>query len=217
VFLILFGSGLSLYVLSPLILWEIFLAPKISTQPLITPIPQHEFLSQAKLSDFFSPQAHGVGSDLSKASNWYPGFENNASKSGIFTLDIPKLHITQAEVSTIDDDLTKHLVNYAGTCTPPDKGNCVIFGHSTLPQLYNPHDYKTIFANILSLDVNDTIIVHKGNITYTYTIFSITVVEPDDTSVLAQTTDDSYLTIITCTPPGTIWKRLVIKSRLTKL
>ena len=42
----------------------------------------------------------------------------------------------------------------------------------------------------------------------------MTIVPADDTAYLAQDTDGSYLSIITCTPPGTTWERLVIKAKL---
>jgi sortase A len=161
-----------------------------------------------------------LGQNLNDARNWFP---TNSIKSNItpslseYTISIPKINITNAVVSTTDVDLGKHLVNYQGTSLPPDKGNTVIFGHSTLPQLYNPKDYHTIFAYAHTLKVGDNILVNEDNVQYTYVINNITIVSPDDTSVLAQSYDDSYLTIVTCTPPGTTWKRLIIKSKLEKI
>lgn len=114
-------------------------------------------------------------------------------------------------------DLTKHLVQFNSDSIPPNEGNSVIFGHSTLPQLYDPNNYKTIFANAYKLTKGDKIIIETSNIKYNYRIESITVVEPTDTSPLAQNFSDSYITIITCTPPGTIWKRLIIKARLESI
>jgi len=78
------------------------------------------------------------------------------------------------------------LVNYQGTGIPGKNGNAVIFGHSTLPQLFNPKDYKTIFANTYKLKDGDTIYVIINNITYTYKIFKIVIVDPDDSSALVQ-------------------------------
>jgi sortase (surface protein transpeptidase) len=52
-------------------------------------------------------------------------------------------------------------------------------------------------------------IYYNGN-KYVYRIKEIIVVEPTDTSVLAQT-DTPTLTLMTCTPPGTNWKRLIVK------
>ena len=61
------------------------------------------------------------------------------------------------------------------------------------------------------------IIVNLEKAQYSYIINSVTVVEPEDTSVLAQNFSDSFITIITCTPPGTVWKRLIIKARIKKI
>jgi sortase A len=220
VVLMVFGTSVTAYVFSPLILWQIFIAPVLQAQAVVVPIPITTLVTPATIKSLFASQASAFsGVDYTDAKNWFPTASAEGHKSQIpqYTISIPKLNITNAVVSTIDTDLTKHLVNFDGGCTPPEKGNCVIFGHSTLPQLYNPKDYKTIFANILHIKIGDNIIVKVQGVTYTYTIFSIIVIDPDDTSVLAQTFDDSYLSLITCTPPGTVWKRLVIKSRLQTL
>jgi sortase A len=82
---------------------------------------------------------------------------------------------------------------------------------------YDRKNYKTTFTFLYKLSEGDEIIARVNNNDYTYKIESITVVEPTNTSVLEQSFDDSYLTLITCTPPGTIWKRLVIKARLSKV
>jgi len=35
--------------------------------------------------------------------------------------------------------------------------------------------------------------------------------------VLEQKNDASYISLITCVPPGTYWKRLVVRAKLTEL
>lgn len=133
-----------------------------------------------------------------------------------YTISIPKLNIQHAFVSTVDDKLDEHLVQYWGSALPPLLGNTVIFGHSTLPQLFDAKNYRTIFAHIHELQVNDFITVHIDKNDYTYKVNNITITTPDDISMLSQNTNGHYLTIITCTPPGTTWKRLIIKSELIK-
>jgi len=152
--------------------------------------------------------------------NWLPSVYDGAQVTSTITsysLSIPKLTINEATVSTIDTKIDQHLVQFPGTALPPHKGNAVVFGHSTLPSLYDPKNYKTIFANILELKVGDKITLHVNNVTYTYTVVTITIVDAEDTSYLTQDQNDTYLTIVTCTPPGTTWKRLVIKSRIEKI
>jgi len=134
-----------------------------------------------------------------------------------FYLTIPKLKIENAEVSTKDYDLEKHLVQYFGTSIPGEKGTAVIFGHSTLPYLFNPKNYKTIFATLHTIEVGDEIYVKVKDISYKYKIFSITITSPDDTNILSQSFDYSYITLVTCTPPGTIWKRLIVRAGLDSI
>jgi LPXTG-site transpeptidase (sortase) family protein len=98
---------------------------------------------------------------------------------------------------------------------PGELGNVVIFGHSTLPQLYQPNDYKSIFTFLPSLQKGDKIFIKVGDLVYQYEVFEMFVVDPTEVSVLDQQFDASYLTLITCVPPGTYWKRLVVKAKLT--
>lgn len=220
VLLFFFGISIVCYIFSPLIIWQFTLAPVFADSQITSPVPRSGVLTPSVLKSLIaSSLQHFSGTDYTNASSWFPTYTIHGTTSRIpnFFLSIPKLAITNAYVSTEDMNLADHLVNLSGTATPPDKGNTVIFGHSTLPQLFNPKDYKTIFADAYKLQIGDTLSVTVENVVYTYTIFSITVVDPEDTSVLEQQYDDSYLTLITCTPPGTIWKRLIIKSRLQKL
>lgn len=218
--LALLGISMAAYVFAPLILWQIFLSPVFASQAMAIPVPKSNFLTPALIQDLLSSQIQLLnGTDFNNPKNWFPTYVGKSTPSRIatYSISIPRLNIVNAIVSTQDNDLGKHLVNLQGTAIPPENGNAAVFGHSTLPQLYNPKDYHTIFANVHQLQVGDELLVNVENITYTYKIFSITVVDPDNTSVLEQTLDDSYLTLITCTPPGTIYERLIIRSRIQKL
>lgn len=218
--LFIFGISIVAYVFTPLIIWQFTLAPEFASEQITAPIPNRSVLTPSVIQSLISSSIQSLsGTDYTDASNWFPGYnipKETASVPNYF-LTIPKLGITNAFISTTDTNLAQHLVSLAGTPLPPNKGNTVIFGHSTLPQLFDPKNYKTIFADAYKLQVGDTFTATVSNVVYTYKIFSITVVNPDDTSVLAQTYDDSYVTLITCTPPGTIWERLIIKARLQKL
>lgn len=219
-FLFIIGITTVVYIFSPLIIWQFTLAPRVADSRITSPIPNRNLLTPMTVKSLLASSFRNLsGVDYTNASNWFPAYAGgptNPTRPSYF-LSIPKLGITNAFVSTEDVNLANHLVNLSGTSIPPEKGNTVIFGHSTLPQLFNPTDYKTIFANAYKLQVGDTFQTTVDSVVYTYKIISIVVVEPDDTSVLAQSYDDSYVTLITCTPPGTVWERLVIKARLQKL
>ncbi|MBP9719099.1 MAG: sortase [Candidatus Levybacteria bacterium] len=206
------------YIFFPLISWQLYFAPVFAASNVASPIPKTVMVTPNTVQSLLASTFSGI--DYNNIQNWFPTYNANLAtkpKATSYTLSIPKLHIKDADVSTIDNELDKHLINYGGTALPPDNGNAVIFGHSSLPQLFDPQNYKTIFATAHTLQIGDEIIVTVSDIKYTYKIFSIIIVDPADTAALAQNYDNAYLTIVTCTPPGTTWKRLIIKSRIEKL
>lgn len=214
------GVILSFYIFYPLLSWQIYFVPVFATSNIESPIPRSTVLTPSTLKSLVSQARDSLSFvDYTNAQNWFPNFKTTgvAPKVATYKLSIPKIGIKDALVSTSDYDLSKHLVNYAGTSIAPQKGNAVILGHSTLPQLFREKDYKTIFANLHTLEVDDKIIAIVDDVSYTYQILSITVVDPKDTSAFSQDYNDSYLTLITCTPPGTVWKRLIIKARIASI
>lgn len=220
--IVLIGAGLAifLYTFIPIFSWQIYFAPIFASQNIQTPIPKTTVLDAREITALIAQAKNNITLDYTNAQNWFPNYNPRGDKKSLinsYSITIDKLGIKNAVVSTSDYDLSKHLVNYLGTSVPPDTGNAVIFGHSTLPQLFDPNNYKTIFANAYKLQVGDEIFVNIGKVSYKYKIFNIIVIEPEDTSVLAQDYTNSFLTLITCTPPGTVWKRLVIKAKLEKI
>jgi len=159
--------------------------------------------------------------DFTNVKLWFPSSVKNKSKSELslkeYKLSIPKINIKDAKVVIEGEDLSKHLVHFLAQSLPGEYGKIVIFGHSTLPQLYNSKDYKTIFTYLSSLERKDNIYLKMDDVSYEYKIYDMFIVDPDQISVLEQQNDASYLTLITCVPPGTYWKRLVVKAKLTKL
>ena len=159
--------------------------------------------------------------DYTQASIWFPASPQSSQMSGLsvkeYTLSIPKLNIKKAKVVVGGEDLAKSLVHYLPKSLPGEYGNVAIFGHSTLPQLYNPKDHKTIFTYLSSLEKGDKIYINVGEFEYQYEVSTLFIVKPKDISVLDQKKDDSYLTLITCEPPGTWLERLVVTAKLTKI
>lgn len=214
------GVLIMIYIFLPFLSWQVYFAPAFAASEFVAPIPKTTIVSKESIQNLLQ-QAGNIftGVDYSNAQNWFPNAQASGGVARVpsFTISIPKIRIKQAIVSTTDYELDKHLVNYSGTAVPPDKGTSVIFGHSTLPQLFNPTDYKTIFANAYTLKVGDDIFAEVQGATYTYRIYAISVVEATDTSIFAQNFDDSYITIVTCTPPGTTWKRLILRAKMQSL
>lgn len=216
-----FGISTVFYVCFPLISWQVYFSTAFAFQEISIPIPKTTIVNSLSVKNLVSPEKN-IQSDIdySNAQNWFPDFkpsQTETPKISEYSLSIPKLGIKDAVVSTIDNNLDTHLVNYQGTAVPPDKGNAVIYGHSTLPQLFNQKDYKTIFATLHNLKTGDEFSINALGVSYLYKIFKITIVDPSDTSVFSQDYNESYITLVTCTPPGTTWKRLIIKAKLQKI
>ncbi|MBI4057887.1 sortase [Candidatus Microgenomates bacterium] len=157
--------------------------------------------------------------NLTRASNWFVGTPSLtlgevSSSIKYYTISIPKLKIKQATVEIGGEDLSRNLIQYQGTALPGRIGNSLILGHSVLPQFFNPKNYLTIFSNLPKLKKGDEIVVEYDGITYRYSVSDMFEVEPSNLSVLEQNGDRPQLTLVTCVPPGTYLRRLVVKADL---
>ncbi len=216
----LLGLFFGLYVMFPILSWELYVKPAFASSTYTSPIPQKFILSKNSIKSFFETTAESISSvNFNGNPNWLPPSHKKEEESNVsfFYLSIESIGIKDVIASTVNLDLSSNLVNFPGTAIPPNRGTSVIFGHSTLPQLFDPKNYKTIFANIHSVKPGDDIQVSSDGKIYNYKIFDISVTDAEDTSYLTQQYDGSYLTIVTCTPPGTTWKRLIIKSKAEKI
>ncbi len=167
--------------------------------------------------------------DFTKASNWFaaknipPSEPTTISQLNppptdlkTFTISVPSLKLDLAIVTINGDDLGKSLVHFPGTALPGGFGDTVIFGHSTLPQLTKPNDYMSIFTYLPSVKLDDLILTNFNNNTYTYKVTKVYQVKPSDTWVLRQIYDHKKLKLITCVPPGTRLKRLIVEADLVR-
>jgi len=160
-------------------------------------------------------------SDYTQISSWFDS--NSSSSDQIFSndktftylLSIPKLKISNAVVTVGSMDLKKSLIQYPQTALPGQLGNTVVFGHSVLPQFFNPKSYLTIFSTLYKLKQGDEILIDYDNVQYEYIVDEMFEVKPTDLSVLEQRFDQKNLTLITCSPPGTYLRRLIIKTSLS--
>lgn len=222
ILLILLGSVGLLYIFFPLVSWQVYFAPVFAAQQIEAPIPKSTVITSGTMKSLLVAQARSLsGVDYTNVKNWFSSphqvESGQPAKVPSYTLAVPTLGIKQAFVSTVDYDVGSHLVHYGGTSLPGENGTAVVFGHSTLPQLFDPTNYKAIFATAYKLKTGDILTAEVSGVVFTYEVYSVTVVDPDDPAILAQNFDNAYLTIVTCTPPGTTWKRLLIHSRLKHL
>lgn len=209
--LILFGSAIY-----PILQYQIEYAVKFNQ--IINPL-------SAKFYNQNSSVLGDAQSDYAQLSNWFTpdSGETNPSKVlwsspvSSYLISIPKLKVDNAVVEVGGQDLKKSLIQYPQTALPGQTGSAVVFGHSVLPQFFNPKSYLTIFSTLYRLKPGDEIYVDFDNIKYKYLVEEMFEVEPTDLSILEQRFDGRYFTMVTCSPPGTYLRRLVVKARIADI
>lgn len=112
--------------------------------------------------------------------------------------------------SAVQEDLKHGVVRYGNLANFGSNGNVVIIGHSS-GAIWAPGNFKYIFTFLDKLKIDDKITVDYLGHRYIYNVYSITIVDPTDTSVLNQPKDKKIITLITCTPVGTNNQRLIVR------
>ncbi|MFC1626573.1 sortase [Patescibacteria group bacterium] len=216
---ILIGTSMLLWVAWPIVSFSLFSAPLLTS--VITPLQndiQQSTESIAQQLPVTVQAAEQVNSvvDYTNPNIWFPTKpqKNIVTPVNIYTLSVPRLKIKDATVKIAGDDLNESLIHYGGTGLPGEYGNTVIFGHSVLPQFFSPTDYRTIFSTLPTIEKGDEIFIDYDGITYKYIVEDLVVRDPTDLTALEQLYDNSYITVITCVPPGTYWKRLNVRAKL---
>lgn len=133
-----------------------------------------------------------------------------------FHLLIPSLDISVPVIADVDGGnkdayfkaLQGGVAHFKDTAKPGEGSNIFIFGHSSY-YLWDPGEYKEIFKNLEDIKVGDEIDIWYLSYEYKYKVTETKVVEPSDVSVLKPTSTEQ-LTLMTCVPPGTAEKRLIV-------
>src|SRR3989344_8544745 len=124
--------------------------------------------------------------DYTRLSNWFEDRESRdfiSQKVKYFTLSIPRLGIDGATVTIGGEDLSDSLIQFPGTALPGKIGNTVIFGHSILPQYFDPKNYLSIFSTLPTLVKGDEVFANMDGATYKYIVESMFEVRPTDIQI----------------------------------
>lgn len=202
------GASMLWWVSWPIISFHVVAAPLLAN--VVSP------LSVSRVS---TQNSQSIQVDYTNPNIWFPlkPQQKVDAKVREYNLSIPQLGILHANVEIGGNDLNRALIHYGGTALPGEIGNSAIFGHSVLPQFFNAKNYKTIFSTLPTIEVGNDIFLKYDQITYRYRVESLTVRGPEDLSMLEQPTNDSYITLVTCVPPGTYWQRLHVRAKLVRL
>jgi LPXTG-site transpeptidase (sortase) family protein len=120
----------------------------------------------------------------------------------------PIIYVETTNEASIQAALPNGVVHYHGTAKPGEVGNTFITGHSS-NYWWIKGQYNYVFLHLNKIEIGDQAIIYRDGKKFVYQASNIKVVEPNETSVL-NPTDTPVLTLMTCTPPGTNWKRLIV-------
>lgn len=195
----------------PFLAWQITTLPKLTGKIDHVPIPQAQVLA---VSSTVAPDIQEV-----KTPDGFSYFTTTYKPQGLhpekFSVTIPKLKIEKAAAKVDSLDFYNNLSHFPGSALPGEIGNSFITGHSGLPLIYDPKDYKTIFTKLSELKVGDDVFVEIEEKKLQFKVQYAKVVDPKDLSVLSPISSNGRnLTLMTCVPPGTNLKRLVVITSL---
>lgn len=133
-----------------------------------------------------------------------------------FHLLIPRINVNAPVIADVDgsdkdiyfNTLQEGVAHFKGTAKPGEGSNIFIFGHSSF-YAWDPGKYKKVFLKLEELEIGDEIILWHNQKEYQYKISKIIIIEPDQVDVLKPTPTEQ-LTLMTCVPPGTALKRLIV-------
>ncbi len=144
------------------------------------------------------------------ASNVEEGGRIKQKPKAIGIMEIEKINVKLPIAEGTDLATLKFALGHMPeTAAIGDVGNCVIAGHRS-------HSAGVFFNRLDEVAIDDTIKVTTKGGEYTYRVYEILVVEPDDTSVLRGTNDNKVMTLITCTPVMTATHRLIVHAVLVE-
>ncbi len=148
-----------------------------------------------------------------------PGKDVMVPRDTEFGIVIPKIRANARIVANVNPydareyqaALTRGVAHAKGTALPGDAGNMFLFSHSSV-DFYNAARYNSIFYLLEKLEKNDEIFIFYKGAKYKYKVTDKKTVDAKAVSYLSPIRQpaDERLTLMTCWPPGTTWKRLLI-------
>ncbi len=138
-----------------------------------------------------------------------------------FSIVIPKIAANTKVIKNIDpfnsqiyqQALTQGVAHASTSDTPDKSGNVFIFAHSA-GNWYQANQYNGIFYLLNKLTSGDEIFVYYQNQKYTYSVDQIKTINSQETNYLNRNFGQNQLTLMTCWPPGTTIKRLLVTATL---
>lgn len=134
-----------------------------------------------------------------------------------FGIVIPKIGANSKIVANVDPfnsgiyqaALTKGVAQAKGSAMPSEIGNMFLFSHSSA-NILEASRYNSVFYLLSKLETSDEIYIYYKDTKYKYKVTDKKIVDAKDISYLNPKSDVRTLTLMTCWPPGTTYKRLLV-------
>lgn len=134
-----------------------------------------------------------------------------------FSVVIPKIGANARIISNVNtanereysEALKKGVAQAQGTAYPGEGGHIFLFAHST-DYWWNVSSYNAVFYLLGKLIKGDDInIFYKGE-RFVYRVVDSKIVDPSEVEYITRKTNKEFLTLQTCWPLGTTFKRLLV-------
>jgi len=143
--------------------------------------------------------------------------------NGEFAIVIPKIGANAPIVADVDpyDEaayrraLHDGIAHAMGSVYPGEPGNTFLFAHSS-DDFITGGWYNAVFYLIGKLESGDRFsIAYRGDL-YEYRVFDTKTVSADDVRYLNALSEKNTVTLMTCWPPGTDYRRLLVFGTLVR-
>jgi sortase A len=145
-----------------------------------------------------------------------PDFKNIIPVDPEFSILIPKINANSKIIKNVDPfnsdvyqkALTQGVAHALGSATPDQFGNVFIFAHSA-GNWYQANQYNAVFYLLNKLVKGDNITVYFQKKPYNYIVDEVKLINVNEINYLTNNSQNQ-LTLMTCWPPGTTLKRLIV-------
>lgn len=140
-----------------------------------------------------------------------------------FGIVIPKLGANAKVIPDVDPynsrayqvALTQGVAHAKGSSVPGVPGNVFLFSHSSV-NFYEASRYNSVFYLLTKMEEGDEIDLYYQGTKYTYAVTTKQIVASTAVQYLkAMQKDRQTVTLMTCWPPGTTYKRLIVIAEVT--
>lgn len=134
-----------------------------------------------------------------------------------FGIVIPKIaanasvipNVNPFKASEYQVALSQGIAHALNTSLPGEPGNIFLFSHSAV-NFYEANRFNSIFYLLDKLENGDEIDLYYNQVNFKYQVLAKKIVNAGEVDYLRGSQSDQTLTLMTCWPPGTTFKRLVV-------